>query len=144
MKYVLFLFVALSMFACGGDKPPAGPAEVHYGEDVCDRCKMIISDKRFAAQYAADSGQVKKFDDFGCMAAELGNDGGKDAVGGIYVADFATGAWLDARKAHYLKSRDIASPMGYGIAAFGSVESLKSDPQYSPEAEISGFDDIME
>jgi copper chaperone NosL len=144
MRYALILFMALSMFACGDSKPPAGPAEVHYGEDVCDRCKMIISDQRFAAQYVMNDGRVKKFDDFGCMAAELGNDGGKDEVGGIYVTDFATGSWLDARKAHYLKSPDIASPMGYGIAAFGSLEALKSDTQYRPGAEISGFDDIME
>ncbi len=144
MRYALILFMALSLFACGDGKPPAGPAEVHYGEDVCDRCKMIISDQRFAAQYRANTGQVKKFDDFGCMAAELGNDGGKDEVGGIYVTDFTTSAWLDARKAHYLKSPDIASPMGYGIAAFGTEAALKADPHNGPGAESGGFDDIME
>lgn len=143
MRYALFLFVVLSLFACGGDKPPAGPAEVHYGEDVCDRCRMIISDSRFAAQYRAKDGHVKKFDDFGCMAAELGNDGGKDAVSGIYVTDFATTAWLDARKAYYLKSPDITSPMGYGIAAFGTEAALRADPHYD-DAESGGFDDIME
>lgn len=144
MRYALFLFMALSLLACGGDKPPAGPAEVHYGEDVCDRCKMIISDERFAAQYATKTGQVKKFDDFGCMAAELGSDGGKDEVGGIYVTDFTTSAWLDARKAHYLKSPGIASPMGYGIAAFGTEAALRADPHHGAGAKSGGFDDIME
>lgn len=143
MRYVLFLLLAVLFAACG-DKPQTGPVEVHYGEDVCERCRMIISDPRFAAQYVTKKGEAKKFDDIGCLAAELKTDGGEDIASGIYVADFAAGGWIDARKAHYLKSVDIASPMGYGIAAFGSEQALKSDPAYGPDAEIGGFGDIME
>ncbi|MCL4243773.1 MAG: nitrous oxide reductase accessory protein NosL [Candidatus Dadabacteria bacterium] len=143
MRYVLFLLLAALFTACG-DRPPTGPVEVHYGEDVCERCRMIISDQRFAAQYVTEKGEAKKFDDIGCLAAELKTDGGEDIASGVYVADFATGAWIDARKAHYLKSADIASPMGYGIAAFASEEALKSGPGYGPDAEIGGFDDIVE
>ena len=143
MRYVLLLFLMASFAACG-DKPQTGPVEVHYGEDVCERCRMIISDQRFAAQYVTKKGEAKKFDDIGCLAAELKTDGGEDLASGIYVADFASGGWIDARKAHYLKSADIASPMGYGIAAFGSEEALRTDPGFGPNAENGGFGNIME
>ena len=143
MRYVLFLLLMAAFTACG-DRPQTGPVEVHYGEDVCERCRMIISDQRFAAQYVTKKGYTKKFDDIGCLAAELKTDGGEDIASGIYVADFASGGWIDARTAHYLKSAEIASPMGYGIAAFGSEEALRSDPSYGPDAEIGEFDNIME
>ena len=143
MKYIIFLLLVAAFAACR-DKPPTGPVEVHYGEDVCERCMMIISDQRFAAQYVTKKGDTKKFDDIGCLAAELKTDGGEDIASGIYVIDFAAGGWIDARKAHYMKSADIASPMGYGIAAFGSEEALKADPNYGPDAEIGGFGNIME
>jgi copper chaperone NosL len=66
MKYMLVLLLLMGLTACR-DKIDSGPHAVHYGEDVCERCRMIISDKRFAAQFITRNGEAKKYDDIGCM-----------------------------------------------------------------------------
>ena len=130
MKYMLILLALAGLTACK-DKIDTGPRIVRYGEDVCERCRMIISDKRFAAQYIGESGEAKKFDDIGCMIDDLkdAEKRGESALA-VYAADYGTGEWLDAGKAFYLRNGELKSPMGYNIAAFGSVEEMSASPLY--------------
>ena len=43
----------------------AQPPEIHYGEDVCDACGMLISEAKFAAASVDQDGTAHKFDDIG-------------------------------------------------------------------------------
>lgn len=143
LKYSLILILFLGLAACK-DKIDTGPHVIHYGEDVCERCKMIISDKRFAAQLVDQKGTALKFDDVGCLSEylkESGVEGGKPLA--MYVADFATGEWLDAGKAFYLRNPELRSPMGYNIAAFGTAEEMDMSPFREGGEEAGGFGELV-
>ncbi|HET7290196.1 MAG TPA: nitrous oxide reductase accessory protein NosL [Thermodesulfobacteriota bacterium] len=143
MKILLILLVVLSFTACR-DNIDTGPHVIHYGEDVCERCKMIISDKRFAAELVDQKGEALMFDDVGCMADYMKGsekEGAKPLA--MYVTDFSTGEWIDAGKAFYLLNPELKSPMGYNIAAFGSSEAMKGSPFREGGKEAGGFGDLV-
>jgi len=95
-----------------------GPEDVHYDRDVCEICRMIISDPRFATEIrGGPRRKVFKFDDIGDALHWLTLQPWKDAGDvEIWVMDYPTGeTWLDARTAHY--RRGVISPMDYGFGA---------------------------
>ncbi|MFI5324089.1 MAG: nitrous oxide reductase accessory protein NosL, partial [Thermodesulfobacteriota bacterium] len=144
MKNYIFALLVIMCLASSKEKRETGPQAIHYGEDVCERCKMIISDKRFAAQYITKRGEAKKFDDIGCMIDELkeGKNSGYRVLA-IYVTDYDTGEWIDAGGAYYLRNTELKTPMGYGIAAFGSEESLRSNRFFKGGQELGRLDDLL-
>lgn len=112
--------LAAALSACGKSGWPEGMAEIRWDRDTCARCKMVISDRRFAAEVrGGPQDQVFKFDDIGCVVFWLQRQPWA-AEARIWVADAGSRpenlAWLDARKAHYLGGK--TSPMGYNQAAY--------------------------
>jgi copper chaperone NosL len=81
--------------------------------DVCARCKMAISEKRYAAELYEADGTLYKFDEIGCML----RSGKKPAV--TFVADCDNRTWLDGRQAFYIQADSIQTPMSGGIIAAG-------------------------
>lgn len=119
--------IAALLAGCGGKGDwPEGMAEIKWDRDTCVRCKMVISDRRFAAEARGGAkDQVLKFDDIGCAVfwlMDLGWD--KDPNARIWVADLASKGndvkWLDARKAHYVGK---TSPMGYNFGAMATPQA---------------------
>ncbi len=113
----LLLLVLVS--ACSKD-PGSGPVAVHWDRDVCERCRMVLSDPHFAAQIRyfppGKRSRVAKFDDIGCALLWLDEQPWKNTMKSeIWVADFRTGEWLDARRASYEKVDN--TPMEYGLGA---------------------------
>ena len=102
------------------------PPTVHYGEDVCARCNMIVSEERFATAYVADPGdgaiEPFVFDDIGCMFAHEKKNAGA-SVRGRWVHDAGDLRWIEAATAHFVRSPEIRSPMGSGILAWATRES---------------------
>lgn len=78
---------------------------------------MVVSDRVFAAEVRGGSRQqVYKFDDLGCAIVWLEDQPWKDdPAAEIWVTDFRTGHWLDARKAYYVSVKN--TPMDYGLGA---------------------------
>ncbi len=73
MKTATFL-ITLSFFlsvSCTSNAGLGEPPKLFYGEDVCDECGMIISDRRFASGYTTKQGISRKFDDIGGMSVFL-------------------------------------------------------------------------
>jgi len=141
-KYLLVLFLIIGLCSCR-DKIDTGPQVIHYGEDSCERCRMIISDKRFAAELIDQKGEALKFDDVGCMADYMKGsekEGAKPLA--MYVTDFGTGEWIDAGKAFYLLNPELKSPMGYNIAAFGSAGAMKGSPFREGGKEAGALGDL--
>lgn len=128
MKLKKILIILLLFCSCNGDND-FQPAEIYYGEDTCVRCKMIISESEFAAQYILSDNGVEKFDDIGCMIHYMNERGKVDKeIAKKYVVDYKTKNWIEADKAYYVKSEDIKTPMGHGIIAFkkeGDARELK-------------------
>lgn len=118
---------------------PDGMAEIRWDRDVCARCSMVISDRRFAAQMRGGPRELAfKFDDVGCLvfwmqekAAE--HDWMAAPETRLWVAEFNSPSrdemqWLDPRRAFYVVR---SSPMGYNFAATAA-----------PEAGALDFDDM--
>ncbi|MCH8029923.1 MAG: nitrous oxide reductase accessory protein NosL [Candidatus Dadabacteria bacterium] len=128
---VLLIVFFAAAASCERQEGPPVPGRVFYGEDICERCKMIINEREFSAQYVLKNGGVKKFDDIGCMLHFLKNNNiDRGALGGIYVRDYGSGRWIDAESAFYVVSDNIKTPMAHGIVAHGervAAEALAKD-----------------
>ncbi len=120
---LLVIAVLLGLFAaaCATAEANSGPPEINFGRDICVQCGMIIDDARFAAAYRLDDGTEKTFDDVGGLILQGRETEELDTASEIWVADFETEEWLDARQAHYVPTLAVASPMGHGLLAFGDA-----------------------
>ncbi len=119
----------LWLIGCSEKDPGHGPGKIYWDRDTCVRCRMIISDRKYAAQIrGGEKREVYKFDDIGCALFWLKeqNIPWADAPDTeIWVTDYKTGEWLEARSAHYVVGK--TTPMLYGFGALrepvaGSVD----------------------
>lgn len=119
-KIFLLGAVALFITACSGE-PETGPVEVKWDRDTCKRCSMAVSDRHYAAQVrGGPKKQAFKFDDIGCAVHWLKDQPwGNDPATEIWVTDFRSGKWLDARTANYVAGK--TTPMAYGYGASGEA-----------------------
>ena len=121
----LIAILALSIItACSGnvnDEP--SPPTIHYGEDACELCSMIISEETFAAAYVARDGKGHVFDDVGDMVqTHIQN---QEAIA-FFVHDYESKAWLRAENASFVHSDELHTPMLSGLAAFASLEKAEA------------------
>ena len=117
LAFSWLLLIASCQQAVNPDVPP----EILYGQDVCDECNMIISDPRFAAAYVTTDGEIRRFDDIGGMLRYNQKMGEAAVV--YWVHDFNSETWLNAQEAYFVFNQALATPMGWGIAAFSSEET---------------------
>ena len=115
-----FLMTVFSIFGFSGcEKKSIGAAqEMHWDRDMCERCKMAISERKFAVQIIdPQTGKDYKFDDIGCAVLWMDEEKipWKDKAI-LWITDAKTGKWIDARKAKYADS--AITPMAYGFAAY--------------------------
>jgi copper chaperone NosL len=133
--------LALALTACGtaADAEPTPPT-IHYGEDICEFCGMIVSEERHAAAYVTEDGHGHSFDDIGDMVqAHLAT---QEAVVALFVHDYQEEAWIRAETAHYVQSDKLTTPMASGLAAFTSSEeaqALAADLQ----GKVLTFDELL-
>ncbi len=121
---VFLVGMILVLVACAQGQDQVAPPEIHYGEDVCVECNMIISDARFAAGYAYEisPGRYESiaFDDIGDMLIHADKHAEHQVVA-WYVHDYASQEWLDATQATYVFSNELKTPMAQGLAAHASM-----------------------
>jgi copper chaperone NosL len=121
----LTVVLAMALTACAGaaDAEPTPPT-IHYGEDLCELCNMIISEERHAAAYLTDDGHGHAFDDIGDMLrAHLEM---QEEATAFFVHDYEDRAWIRAEKAHYVLSENLTTPMASGLAAFSAPEEAQA------------------
>jgi len=117
---VFALLAVVLLSACSVDSG-TGPAEVKWDRTACERCRMVLSDRHFAAQvlYLPEGkkrSKVLQFDDFGCAALWLRDKPWKDdPQTQIWVVDHRSGDWINARTASYVAQK--MTPMEYGLGA---------------------------
>ncbi len=104
---------------CSGD-PGSGPTEVKWDRDACERCRMVLSDRHYAAQVRVfpegKRSRVFPFDDIGCATLWLEGKSWDQKPGTeIWVTDHRDGHWIDARTATYVPGK--ITPMEYGLGA---------------------------
>ena len=122
MKRFSFYLLLLPFFFLGFsgcEKKPIGAVEkMHWDRDMCERCKMAISERKFAVQVIdPKTGKNYKFDDIGCAVLWMDEEKvpWKDQAI-IWITDAKTGQWIDARKAEYTEGS--ITPMAYGFGAY--------------------------
>jgi len=116
----VLLSLCLLLVGCSVD-PGTGPRQVKWDRDTCERCRMVLSDRDFAAQIryypeGKTRSKVVMFDDIGCAILWLDDKSwSDDPCTEIWVVDHRSGKWLDARRATYVTG--VLTPMEYGLAA---------------------------
>ena len=120
--------------------PEPAPPTIHYGEDICEFCGMIISEERYAAGYITRDGEARIFDDLaGMFQNQLQK---QDDVLAFFVHDYADPHWIRAETALYVLAKDLPTPMLSGLVAAGSADKAEA-----LAAEFNGqvltFDEVL-
>ena len=136
-KFNALLILLMTFFMVGCDtKIDLNPKKIHWDRDMCERCKMVLSDRNFSAQVInPNNGKSYVFDDIGCAILwfkENKIEWKEQAI--IWVNDTKTGEWIDARKAFY--DAVNITPMAYGFGAHKN----KGDIQEGHE--MIGFEEV--
>lgn len=111
----LAVLALLALVGCHSGPPR--PVDID-ASDMCSRCRMAISQKRYAAELFDRDGNIFKFDDIGCLLHYAAQRHLELKDHTVFVIDYGTGRWLTAAQAVYVRSEAIPSPMSGGLAAF--------------------------
>jgi len=126
---LLLTAFCLLLTACSPKSTEPQPPNIAYGQDTCDACGMIISDAKFAAATLLTSGEALKFDDIGEMVT-YHMDHPEQQVKAWFVHDYKSEAWIRGEAAFFVKSDQLQTPMGGGVAAFeqkGDAEAFAAE-----------------
>ncbi|WP_194765686.1 nitrous oxide reductase accessory protein NosL [Tamlana sp. I1] len=113
LKTTLTLIALVVLCSCN-----SGPQAIDYGNDGCHFCKMTIVDKIHASELITDKGKVLKFDATECMlnfVEENNTLSVKEFLTNYYEAPTA---FINAKEAIFLISKNLPSPMGAYLTAF--------------------------
>lgn len=130
MKKFSFLLI-FTLFFIGCNEIDTNPKEVKFDREVCDRCKMIISVRNYAAQTInPETGKRYYWDDIGCAVIwfdENEIDWEDKAI--TYVKDVDTSKWLNVKDAYW--TYGALTPMDYGWSAHELKQEGKENKKYS-------------
>jgi copper chaperone NosL len=140
MPLMALLFLALA--GCGQNPDTSEPPKIVYGQDVCDRCGMIINEEKFAAAYWTKEGEARRFDDVGGMFAFISEK--SEEAASYWVHDFVSGEWIRAEEATYVLDSSLKTPMGFGIAAFAGADQARAMAQGQETAEVLTFAEVLD
>ncbi len=120
------------------------PEPIEYGKDVCDLCKMNITDNKFAAEIITTKGKIYKFDSIECLFQfkQYALDT-EEKIHSEWVNDFSNPrTFIDLRKAFFLHSEVFRSPMGLNVLSFSTQEKLNEIlNQYG--GHVMKYDEVM-
>ena len=115
MKNLITLLALFTMVISCNVKPQ----EINFGEDTCHYCSMTIVDRQHASQLVTDKGKAYKFDAIECMINHISENTTPIAL--YLVTDYThPEALLDAKKATFIISSNIPSPMKANLSALES------------------------
>lgn len=142
LKHYFIIALLLMLVSCN-----VSPQAIDYGSDGCHFCKMTIVDKVHAAEIVTKKGKVYKFDATECMINFM-NDFDASEIE-LYLSNNYTEPeqLIDAKRATFLISKNIPSPMGAYLSAFKSkadaqkMQSEKGGDLYSWEELLVHFND---
>lgn len=137
VKLILVMGLAFfSLTGCDSKKGSNEVQEVHWDRDMCERCKMVVSDRHHTVQVIhPTTHKAQMFDDLGCAVLWFNEEKitWKDQAI-MWITDAQSGEWIDARKAYY--DTGNITPM-----AFGFAPHLKKD-DIAKDKEILSFEQV--
>jgi len=121
MKKIIIVFPLIALLI--GCSPE--PQPIDYGNDVCEFCKMNITDDKYAAELVTHKNKIYKFDSIECLFQFKKGFIKNEEIHSEWVNDFSQpGKLIDLTKAYFLKSNVYRSPMGMNVLAVESEEIL--------------------
>jgi hypothetical protein len=118
---ILGLMAALlALVSACSEAPVDWPLDPQGGGTTCAYCNNVMGDRFHAARVRfideRGNSELRYFDDFGCAVLWLKDHPEADRPDThLWVTDWRSGAWIDARTAVYLKGQ--VSPQRHGIGA---------------------------
>jgi copper chaperone NosL len=110
-------------------------------DELCARCKSMIAEKQYAAQFVTKDGFVRKFDDISCMVQHVERVNRKN-ISAFFAMDYASQSWVKGEEASYVRSDKFQTPRNGGILAFKDRNQARAlSTQY--HAELLTFADII-
>ena len=132
-------FIGYNIFLASQSIP-----EIQYGQDKCDYCGMIISEKKYSSiAYSVSEERWVKFDDLGGLFLYMVKHGGKENFRDVYVFDYYTEERINAIEAFFVKGNPekIWTPMSSGIVAFkNQADAMEFASQY--DADVMSFNEL--
>lgn len=118
----LALVSMLSLSACN-----PSPKPLQMGKDLCEHCKMTLTDARFGGEIITKKGKVFVFDDVVCLKAYKQNSikDSNDIKEIVFINFLNKDQFISADEAFFLKSEALKSPMGSNIAAFENTKQIE-------------------
>lgn len=143
LKTILFSFFILFIFiGCQDKSSQNGLKKMHWDRDICERCKMIISERKFAVQIIdPNTNKHYVFDDLGCAVLWFGESNlnwFEEAK--IFIADAVSSKWINAREAIYIA--DTLTPMGYGLSAYSKETIIENSKPLNFEQAVEKIKQI--
>lgn len=108
----MLLATLLGVATAWANDLPSGPAPVDMRDGQCAQCGMRLSSSRHVAQLQTKDGEVRAFDDPGCLLRFL--QAHRPRVHARYFKG-PRGQWIRGRDVAFLEG--ARTPMGYGLAA---------------------------
>lgn len=125
MSIATYLPLAIASLVLVGFTSQGKPVDILPEADECAACTMAVQNLPMAAEATFRNGDVKKFDDIGCMARYLKRKKVADSqLKGLFVHDLWSGSWVPLEKATLVQSK-FPTPMRYGLVAFESPQGAK-------------------
>jgi copper chaperone NosL len=138
--FVVTVLFVLLLAGCGQAANTDEPPKIVYGQDICDRCGMIINEEAFAAAYWTKGGEERRFDDIGGMMAYIVEEA--EDVASYWVHDYADGEWIRAEEATFVLDQNLKTPMGFGIAAFADPAQAQALAAGQEGVEVLSFAEL--
>ncbi|MDH3329227.1 MAG: nitrous oxide reductase accessory protein NosL [Desulfobulbaceae bacterium] len=115
---------------------------------VCGKCGMYPARyPQWQTQIIFNDGSMSAFDGSKCMFGFMNNMNEydkvhtKDDIAKIWVRDFNSSEWLDAKSAHFVVGSDVMGPMGKELIPFQEQSAAESFQQ-EHGGQLAAFDSI--
>jgi len=109
---------ALALALRWAQGPPAGPVEPTWSRTPCARCGMLVGEPAFAAQLHTATGEVRFFDDAGCLLLYAADHPGDEVA--AWFHHLREKRWIPASSVGFVPAE--ATPMAYGLGAVDASE----------------------
>ena len=137
---IALLVTLMILTACAGSSEHS-PVEIDPETDVCTNCNMHVPGDMFGVEYITVSGDVRKFDDLGCMVKYMKDSA--DDIANVYVKDYLSEEWIDAKTAAYVNDPEVITPMSNGVISFKTKEDAEQFVAVRGQGEIFDYDALL-
>lgn len=132
MKKIILILIVFILSGCSNKSEP-----INYGYDSCDKCRMQIVDRKYGTELVTSKGKIYKFDSIECLVFFTENSIDDENFFTLVTDYLNNNELINSKKAFYLQSENLRSPMGLNITAFSSQSDLKKFKEKYSGKELS-------